>query len=125
MAYCPQCLTEYSDESRECIDCGTPLRPGAPPESAQSPEDLEEPQVKLVKVRSFGGPVGSMSAEVAKNILEANGLPSVLRGEFSGETLPGVDAVDLLVRAEDAARAAELLESFLDNPTGVAPDEEG
>jgi hypothetical protein len=125
MAYCPQCLTEYAEGSPECIDCGIPLERGAPPESAQSPEDLEEPQVKLVTVRSFGGPAGSMSAEVAKNILEANGLPSVLRGEFSAETLPGVDAVDLLVRAEDAARAAELLQSFLDNPAGVAPDEQG
>jgi hypothetical protein len=125
MAYCPQCLTEYAEGSPECIDCGIALQPGAPPESAQSPEDLEEPQVKLVRVRSFGGPAGSMSAEVAKNILEANGLPSVLRGEFSAETLPGVDPVDLLVRAEDAARAAELLQSFLDNPAGVAPDEQG
>lgn len=125
MAYCPQCLTEYSEGSPECIDCGIPLRPGAPPRPPQSADDLEEPRVQLVKVRSFGGPAGNMSAEVAKNILEANGLPSVLRGQFSGETLPGVDAVELLVRAEDAARAAELLESFLDNPTGVAPDEQG
>ncbi|HXJ95399.1 MAG TPA: DUF2007 domain-containing protein [Terriglobia bacterium] len=125
MAYCPQCLTEYAEGSLECIDCGIPLQSGAPPESAQSPEDLEEPQVKLVKVRSFGGPAGSMSAEVAKGILEANGLPSVVRGEFSAEALPGVDPVDLLVRAEDAARAAELLQSFLDSPEGVAPDEQG
>jgi len=125
MAYCPQCLTEYAEGSPECIDCGTPLRPGAPPASAQLPEDLEQPQVRLVKVRSFGGPAGSMSAEVAKNILEANGLPSVVRGEYSAETLPGVDPVDLLVRAEDAAQAAELLQSFLDNPAGVAPDEQG
>ena len=125
MAYCPECLTEYAEGSTQCIDCGIPLQRGVPPESAQAPEDREEPQVKLVKVRSFSGPVGSMSAEVAKNILEANGLPSVLRGEFSAETLPGVDPVDLLVRAEDAARAAELLQSFLDNPAGVAPDEQG
>jgi Putative prokaryotic signal transducing protein len=125
MAYCPQCLTEYADGSPECIDCGAPLQPGPPPQSAQLPEDLQEPEVRLVKVRSFGGPAGNVSAEVAKNILEASGLRSIVRGEFSGETLPGVDAVDLLVRAEDAAQAAELLESFLDNPTGVAPDEEG
>jgi len=124
MAYCPQCLTEYAESSPECIDCGVPLQPGAAPECAQSPEDLGGAEVKLVRVRSFGGPAGGMSAEVAKNILGANGLPSILRGEFSGETLPGVDAVDLLVRAEDAARAAELLESFLDNPAGVAPDEQ-
>lgn len=123
MAYCPQCLTQYADGSPECIDCGIALQPGSPPNSTASPEDLEEPGVKLVKVRSFGGPVGNMNAEVGKNILEASGIRSVLRGEFSGETLPGVDAVDLLVRAEDAAQAAELLESFLDNPSGVTPDE--
>jgi len=124
MAYCPQCLTVYAEGSPECIDCGVPLQPGSPPASARLPEELQEPDVRLVKIRSFGGPAGNMNAEVAKNILEANGLRSVLRGEFSGETLPGVDSVDLLVRAEDATQAAELLDSFLDNPTGVAPDDE-
>ena len=124
MAYCPQCLTVYAEGSPECIDCGVPLQPGSPPESARLAEDLEEPDVRLVKVRSFGGPAGNMNAEVAKNILEANGLPSVLRGEFAAETLPGIDPVELLVRAEDAAQAAELLDSFLDNPTRVAPDDE-
>jgi len=123
MAYCPQCLTVYAEGASECIDCGVSLQPGSPPESARLPEDLEEPNARLVKVRSFGGPAGNMNAEVAKNILEANGLHGVLRGEFSGEMLPGIDAVDLLVRAEDAAQATELLDSFLDNPEGVAPDE--
>lgn len=125
MAYCPQCLTEYAEGSRECIDCGTPLQLGLPPEPDRLTDDLQEPEVRLVKVRSFGGPAGNMNAEIAKNILEANGLRSIVRGEFSGETLPGVDAVELLVRAEDAHQACELLESFLDNPTGVAPDNEG
>ena len=125
MAYCPQCLTEYAEGSSQCIDCGTPLQPGHRPESAVLPKDPHEPGLRLVKVRSFGGPTGNVDAEIAKNILEASGLPGVLRGKFSGETLPGVDAIELLVRAEDAARAGELLESFLDNPTGVAPDEPG
>jgi hypothetical protein len=124
MAYCPQCLTIYAEGSAECIDCGVLLQPGSPPKSVRSLEDSQEPDVRLVKVRSFGGPTGNMNAEVARNILEANGLRGVLRGEFSGEMLPGVDAVDLLVRAEDAAEATELLDGFLDNPTGVAPDDE-
>jgi hypothetical protein len=124
MAYCPQCLTTYAESSPECIDCGVPLQPGLPPQSVRSPEDRPKPAVRLVKVRSFGGPTGNMNAEVARNILEANGLRAVLRGEFSGEMLPGVDAVDLLVRAEDAAQATELLDGFLDNPTGVVPDDQ-
>ena len=28
MPYCPNCLTEYVKDTRECEDCGVPLLPG-------------------------------------------------------------------------------------------------
>ena len=121
MAYCPQCLTEYEEGSPECIDCHVALAPGPLPKEAEESTDTP---AKLARVRTFSGPTAHMDAILAKNILEAEGIPSLLPGEFSAEALPGVDMVQLLVREEDATEAAEILESFLDHPPEtVASDE--
>ncbi len=54
-----------------------------------------------------------MDADLARNILETEGIPCVLPGETSAEVLPVLD-VPLLVREQDAGRATELLKSYLD-----------
>lgn len=78
---------------------------------------------KMVRIRVFSGPTANTDAELAKGILANQGIPCALPGVQSAETLPGVDTVQLLVSAEDAAEAAQLLESFLDNPSGAVPHE--
>lgn len=69
---------------------------------------------KLVRVRSFTGPAGQLDADLARNILDAEGIPSVLPGGVMADVLPGVDVVQLLVREEDAQEAQEILEGYLD-----------
>ena len=76
---------------------------------------MSEP--KMVRVRAFGGPTAKTDAELAKGILQNQEIPCVIAGGQPADMLPGVDMVQLLVREEDAAEAAELLESFLDNPS--------
>ena len=76
---------------------------------------MSEP--KMVRVRGFAGPAAKRDAELAKGILQNQEIPCVIAGGRSADMLPGVDIVQLLVREEDAAEAAELLESFLDNPS--------
>lgn len=124
MPYCPQCLTEYREGSPECIDCGVPLKPGAPPHLV--PES-SEPAPPLVRLRTFSGPTAQLDADLAKNILATQGIPCVLPGEQMAETLPGVDVVQLLVREEDAEAAADILKSYLDQPADAEPpaEEEG
>jgi hypothetical protein len=125
MAYCPKCSTEYSEGSTECIDCHLPLKPGSLPALiARADQSAEEPDAKLVKIRTFGGPTAALDAELAKNILEAEGIACALPGEGHAEMLPGIDVVHLMVREEDAERAAEILASFLDNPPMLSPDDE-
>lgn len=121
MAYCPQCLTEYAEGSSECIDCHVALVRGPLPQGADESTDVP---AKLARVRTFSGPTAHMDAILAKNILEAEGIQSLLPGEFSAEALPGVDMVQLLVREEDAAEAAEILETFLDNPPEAAANDQ-
>jgi hypothetical protein len=66
-----------------------------------------------VTVRVFSGPAALLNADVARNILQSQGIPSLVPGETSVELLPVLD-VPLLVREEDAERAASILRDYLD-----------
>ena len=63
----------------------------------------------LLVVRTFGN---LFEAEVAQSALEAAGIESLLRADDAGGMRPGLwvgRGVDLLVNAEDADRAEEIL----------------
>lgn len=136
MPYCPDCLTEYVEGTRECEDCGVPLLPGSPPPVADDEETDEAAgkefgdwlralvgagpadegaEVKIVRVRTFSGATASLDASLARNLLRARGIRSMLDGEASAEVLPVLE-VSLLVREEDSERAAEILRNYFDKP---------
>jgi hypothetical protein len=106
----------------ECEDCHVPLQPGSPPEQPPAPaaNDLLR-GAKLVRLHIFSGPTALLDADVARNILQAQGIPSFVPGETSVELLPIFD-VPLLVREEDLAKAEAMLKSYLDTP-GLAAGE--
>ncbi len=118
MPYCPNCLTEYVPGTANCEDCGTALAPGSPPEeppgTAPQIEVAGADNSKLVVVRVFSGVKAVLDADVARNILESQGIPSLVSGETSVELLPVLD-VPLLVRVGDADRAAAILHDYLDS----------
>jgi putative signal transducing protein len=119
MPYCPQCRSEYVEGVTFCEDCQTPLQASLPPEQGAGAEGLELLRdVKLVAIRTFNGPTALLDAEVARNILKSQNIPSIVSGENSVELLPVLD-VPLLVREEDAIEAAEILKSYLDSPGAV------
>jgi len=113
MPYCPKCLTQYLEGTGTCEDCGCNLLPGSPPESPPQTPSPAPDNSKLVPVRVFTGPTALLEAEVARNILETQGIPSLVPGETSIELLPVLD-VSLLVREEDAGHAASILRDYLD-----------
>jgi len=120
MSYCPECLVEYREGATECIDCHVPLLPGPPP-AVETPQFT--PDVKLVTVRTFHGYTASMNAELARNVLREEGIPSALPGDTGAETIPGIDVVQLLVREEDVARANEILKAFESAEAELPEDE--
>jgi len=114
MPYCPSCLTEYVEGTTTCEDCGAQLAPGSPPETPPQTQSAGSGDSKLVTVRVFTGPTALLDADVARNILQSQGIPSLVPGETSAELLPVLD-VSLLVREEDAEQAARILQEYLDS----------
>ena len=135
MPYCPKCLTEYVGGTVHCDDCGARLEPGEPPYETPEPPERhprgllsgwlrslvgagdpdESPPVKTLRVRTFSGPTARLDAELARNLLEAQGIPAMLPGEASVEMLPFLE-VPLLVRESDADRARRILHDYIDSP---------
>src|SRR4051794_31664637 len=64
---------------------------------------------RLVTVASY---TFAPEAQMARNLLEAEGVPAFLAGEMTAEVLVGVgDEVHLQVREQDARRAVSILAS--------------
>ena len=49
-------------------------------------------------------------AQIVKGILDEEQIESTIRSDNAGGMYPALDSADLLVRADDAARAREALE---------------
>lgn len=65
-----------------------------------------------------------MNADLARNILEAEGIECMVSGGDAAERMPIVDA-QVLVREDDAPRAAEILAAYFDVPAPEGPTEPG
>jgi hypothetical protein len=122
MPYCAKCLIEYVDGTTQCEDCGATLLPGSPPASPPRLEIPHEKDVRLVPARVFTGGSARMDSELARNILQTQGIPSTIAGEGLSDPLP-VTEVHLLVREEDAARAERVLQEYLDTEVPAAPED--
>jgi hypothetical protein len=122
MPYCAKCLIEYVEGTTQCEDCGAFLLPGSPPAAPPRLEIAHEKDVKLVPARIFIGGTAQMDAEVARGVLDSQGIPSALSGEGLADPFP-VTEVHLLVREEDAARAERFLQEYLDAEVPSAPEE--
>jgi len=118
MPYCPQCQTEYVEGATVCMDCGATLEPGLPPPPRSDEEG--EPNARFAPVRVFQGLHAQFQADLARNVLQEEGIPSTIIGDMGAELLPGADAVQLLVREEDRTRASQILEAFLESDAAQA-----
>ena len=122
MPYCAKCLVEYVEGTAQCEDCGASLLPGSPPAAPPQIDLVHEKDVKLVPVRVFMGGTAQMEADLARNLLRLQGIPSLPSGEGAAEMLPVLD-VQLLVREEDAEKATRVLEEYLDKDSSPATEE--
>lgn len=107
MPFCPNCRMEYRSGILRCSDCDIDLVESLPDESAadEAAEDME-----LVEVAHFAT---IAEADMAKEMLEANGLRTIVRGEVDpiGAT-SGAAPITLLVEEKDLERAEEIYDAF-------------
>lgn len=112
--FCPRCKAEYRPGFTRCGDCDVKLvdRLAAEPEPTRvkSEEDPKVVYSGYVVVSTVQGPFEE--AQVC-SFLEANGIPTQVRGEgirkTYGITLDGIGAAEILVPRELAATARDLL----------------
>jgi len=60
----------------------------------------------LIAVSTFRSPA---DAQVAKGVLDAAGIESMIRSDNAGGMYPAISGAELLVRSEDSARAHDAL----------------
>jgi hypothetical protein len=63
---------------------------------------------QLITLSTFRSPA---DAQIAKGILDAAGIESVIRSDDAGGMYPAIGGADLLVRGEDAEKASARLKS--------------
>jgi hypothetical protein len=107
MPFCPECGAEYRAEIRHCADCDVDLV-DSPPESTAG--DAEQSGLEVVELASFPN---SAEAEMIKELLEANAVRTVLRGEADPiGVASGATPTTLLVEERDLERARELYDAY-------------
>jgi hypothetical protein len=106
MPFCPECRAEYRAEMRRCPDCDVDLVDSLPLE----PEANDAEGLELVELASFPD---YPEAEMIKEILESNGIQTVLRGETDPiGAASGAMPITLLVGERDSARAHEIYDAY-------------
>ncbi len=99
--FCPKCGSEYKEGFYKCSDCGTDLIDQLPPEP-----DNEVSYVELVEIYST-----YRQSDIAfiKSVLDGEGITYFFEGESSIMLVAGGAYARLLVKAEEADRAKEIL----------------
>ena len=117
--FCPQCKAEYRPGFVRCSDCHADLvdhlpveeRPGAAKAGRSFEADPFVLEGELVVIRTYQS---GLDADLAKSVLEAAGIESMIRGNDTARRhyygLALSQGVDLIVRAEDAEDADKILD---------------
>ncbi len=108
--FCLECKSEYQEGVEICVDCNTTL-------VGELPEEKPPKEVKWIPLHELPG---QMYAEMVKEILEKEGIPSYIKANFltGAYGIKGSFAgsrATLYVPEEHANRAGSILNQMLDH----------
>ena len=126
MPFCPSCRCEYRMGFTRCKDCSVELVDSLPEEARESPDTRESPDIgelELVELSSFPDP---MEAQMIQELLENNGIESILQSDFNAGAGPYTASPNALrVRKTDFLRAREIYEEYFEGDRAeLSPDQE-
>jgi hypothetical protein len=101
--FCPECRTEYREGFTACADCGVDLVPELPP------EPVPEPSSEGADFEEVLGFMDESVVAIVKSLLDEEEIEYYIKGEFK---VTGDPARKLMVRKDQAERAAEILEDL-------------
>lgn len=111
MPFCPDCQAECGAEALQCASCGAMIRDRLGAESEESAVDGDE----LVELAELSN---SSEAEMIAELLENNGIRTVVRGEVDPIGLASRAAPPaLLVERRQLLPAQKLYEAFYSGET--------
>jgi hypothetical protein len=116
MAFCPNCEAEYKAGIAVCPDCNYELVPELTPE-AKVHDTSDHTFV------SFRTCSNSVEAEMVNELLERNGIRSLVKPGEVGIFGSSFHGGSVMVDERDLARAAEIYEAYF-NAEATAPSDE-
>jgi hypothetical protein len=120
MPFCPKCHSEYRPGFTRCTDCDLELIGSLPEEK---PEKFNQADVELVELATFPN---SSEAEMIQELLEDNGISTVLRGDVDPLGLAsGAESIILLVEEADLVEAQKLYEDYFAGEGEEEPEQPG
>ncbi len=102
--FCPKCKSEYREGFYKCADCGSDLVYQLPPEIFDNSRG--EDFVEVFSTYQQG------DISFIKSILDGEGITYFFQGESSVMLIAAGAYARLLVKAEDAERAREILQDL-------------
>jgi len=115
--FCPECRSEYVEGITACVDCQVPLVQELPPEPEVEYRDF-------MPVKTY---FSRHEAELARSVLEANGIEATIASDDAGGLQPGLSftrGVQVLVNGDDILEAEEVLKDLENAPAPPIPEEE-
>jgi hypothetical protein len=102
--FCPKCKSEYREGFYKCADCGVDLAYGRPPET--------EDQVGYAELVEIFSTYNQGDIAFIKSVLDGEDIHYFFSGESTLMMIAAGAYARLLVKADEADRAREILQEF-------------
>ena len=115
--YCPECGTEYVPGVDTCADCGVPLIEDAEWEQIRRKREAELDELRHEELLLVHEAQGDVEAGVIRSLLDAHGITTLATGLSTQSVYPftmdGLGKIRIMVRADDLARARDMIREHL------------
>ncbi len=117
MYICPKCGNRNPDNTDKCAQCGAELSEILPNEETAQGIDRVGALVELATFHTVS------EADMVQELLESNGITSVLHGENDPiGAMSGAEPIILLVEKRDLPGATELYQAYFSGSQAVGAD---